>query len=139
VFHGIIMRWRLRVEALVKCGIWGIIALVALFAAMLFFGAAVFVYAQAEYGTLPTLLGFGGAFFVVALIAVIAIIIVRAIAARRQARIPSVSPAAALLDPQLLAVGLDLSKTLGGRRTLAIGLVGAFVVGLLLSRQIDKK
>lgn len=133
-------RWRMRVEALVKCGIWGVIALVALLAAMLFFGAAVFVYAQAEYGTLPTLLGFGGIFLAVAIIAVIALSIVRAMAARRQAQIAqTTSPVAALLDPQLLMAGLDFGKTLGGRRAIAVGLVGAFFVGLLLSRSIDKK
>lgn len=135
------LRWRTRVEALVKCGIWGIIALAALFGAALFFGAAVFVYARAAYGTLPTLIGFGGIFLAIAIIAVIAISIVRAMAARRQAQIAqSASPvAAALLDPQLLMAGLDFGKTLGGRRTIAVGLVGAFIVGLLLSRSIDKK
>lgn len=140
MFESIILRWRMRVEALVKCGIWGAIAIVALFGALLFFGAAVFVFVQAEYGTLPTLLGFGGLFLAVALIAVIALIIVRAAAARRQARIAATaSPAAALLDPSLLAAGLSFGKTLGGRRTIAIGLVGAFIVGLWLSRNIDKK
>ena len=135
------LRWRMRVDALVKCGIWGIIALVALFGAALFFGAAVFVYAQDVYGTLPTLIGFGGIFLAVAIIAVIAISVVRAMAARRQAQIAqTASPVtAALLDPQILMAGLDLGKTLGGRRTIAVGLVGAFVVGLLLSRSIDKK
>jgi hypothetical protein len=140
VFEGIILRWRMRVEALVKCGIWGAIAIVALLGALLFLGAAVFIFAQAEYGTLPTLLGFGGLFLAVALIAVIALVIVRAAAARRQAQIAATaSPAAALLDPSLLAAGLNFGKTLGGRRTIAIGLVGAFIVGLWLSRNIDKK
>jgi len=134
------LRWRMRVEALIKCGIWGVIALIALLAAMLFFGAAVFVYAQAEYGTLPTLLGFGGIFLAVAIIAVLALSIVRAMAARRQAQIAqTTSPVAALLDPQLLMAGLDFGKTLGGRRAIAVGLVGAFIVGLLLTRTIDKK
>jgi hypothetical protein len=139
-FESMILRLRMRVEALVKCGIWGVIALVALFAATSFFGAAAFVYAQAAYGTLPTLIGFGGIFLVVAVIAVIAIAIVRAMATRRQAQIAqTASPAAALLDPHLLMAGLDFGKTLGGRRTIAVGLVGAFIVGLLLSRTIDKR
>ena len=71
----------------------------------------------------------------------IAISVVRAMATRRQAQIAqTTSPVtAALLDPQILMAGLDLGKTLGGRRTIAVGLVGAFVVGLLLSRSIDKK
>ncbi|MEZ5889654.1 MAG: hypothetical protein R3D52_04930 [Xanthobacteraceae bacterium] len=140
MFEGIILRWRTRVEALVKCGIWGAIAVVALLGALLFLGAAVFVYAQAEFGTLPTLLGFGGLFLAVALIAVIAIAVVRAAAARRQQRIAATaSPIAALLDPGLIAAGLNLGKTLGGRRTIAIGLVGAFIVGLWLSGNIEKK
>ena len=45
----------------------------------------------------------------------------------------------AWLDPQLLSTVLSLGKTLGPRRTAWIGLVGAFAVGLLLSRGADKR
>jgi hypothetical protein len=141
VFEGIILRWRTRVDALVKCGVWGAIAIVALFAALLFFGAAVFVVAQAEFGTIRTLLGFAGCFLAVALLAAIGLTVARRTAERRQSRIAQTAASAApwWLDPRLLAAGLDFGKTLGGRRTIAIGLVGAFLVGLWLSRSVDRK
>jgi hypothetical protein len=142
VFEGIILRWRTRVDAVVKCGVWGAIAIVALFAALLFFGAAVFVVAQAEFGTIRTLLGFAGCFLAVALLAAIGLTVARRTAERRQSRIAQTAASAAApwwLDPRLLAAGLDFGKTLGGRRAIAIGLVGAFLVGLWLSRSVDRK
>ena len=77
MFEGIILRWRARVDALVKCGVWGAIAIVALFAALSFFGGAVFVVAQAEFGTIRTLLGFAGFFLAVVLLAVIGLTVAR--------------------------------------------------------------
>lgn len=142
MFEGLILRWRMRVDALLRCGAWGAIAVVALLAALLFAGAAVFVLAQAEFGTIRTLLGFAGAFLAVALIAAIGLAVTRANAQRRDARLAATSAPVVpswLLDPRLLGVGLDLGKKLGGRRTVAIGLVGAFLVGLWLSRNVDKK
>ncbi|WP_210208682.1 hypothetical protein, partial [Rhodoplanes roseus] len=63
-------------------------------------------------------------------------------AARREA-IVAQSVAASVppwwMDPRLLTTGLTLSRSLGGRRMLSLGLVGAFVVGLLLSRGVDRR
>ena len=142
MFEGIILRWRRRVDALVKCGVWGAIAIIAMLAALVFFGAAIFMVAQAEFGTLRTLLGFAGFFLLVALLVAIGLSLARRTADRPPARIAQSAASAAApwwLDPRLLAAGLDLGKTLGGRRTIAIGLAGAFLVGLLLSRNVDRK
>ena len=135
MFEGIILRWRIRLEALVKSGVWGAIAIIGLIVALLFAGAAVFVLAQAEYGTIRALLGFAGLFLAIALLATIGPVTRRS--AERKVRAASANAPAVpswLLDPRLLAAGLDFGKTLGGRRTIAIGLVGAFLVGLWLSR-----
>jgi hypothetical protein len=142
VFEGLILRWRARVDALVKCGVWGAIAVIALIGALLFFAAAAFVVARAEFGTIRTLLGFAVCFLVIALLAAIGLAVTRRSAERRQTRIAQVGAASAApwwLDPRLVAAGLDFGKTLGGRRTIAIGLVGAFLVGLWLSRNTDGK
>jgi hypothetical protein len=142
VFERIVLRLRTRVDALVKCGVWGAIAGVAMLAALLFFGAAIFMVAQAEFGTIRTLLGFAGFFVLVALLAAIGLSVARRSADRPPARIAQSAGSAATpwwLDPRLLAAGFDLGKTLGGRRTIAVGLAGAFLVGLLLSRNVDRK
>jgi TM2 domain-containing membrane protein YozV len=141
VFQGIILRWRIRVEALVRSGVWGAIAMIALIVALLFGGAAVFVLAQAEFGTIRALLGFAGAFLAIALIAAIGIAVTRRSAARKEQAALASAPSVPswLLDPRLLAAGLDVGKTLGARRTLAIGLAGAFLFGMWLSRNLDQK
>ncbi len=141
MFEGIILRWRIRLEALVKSGVWGAIAIVGLIVALLFAGAAVFVLAQAEYGTVRTLLGFAGLFLAIALFAAIGLAVTRWSAERKERAALANAPAVPswLLDPRLLSAGLDLGKTLGGRRTVALGLAGAFLVGLWLSRNLDQK
>jgi TM2 domain-containing membrane protein YozV len=135
------LRWRSRVDAIVQRSVWAAIAAIALFAALMFFGAALFVLAQAEFGTLRALLGFGAFFAVLALIAAIGLGLVQRRAARRRAIAIQTASAATpwWLDPRLLATGLDLSRTLRGRRAISIGLAGAFLVGLWLSRSMDRK
>ncbi len=140
MFEGIIERWRTQIDALVKSGLWATIALCALAAAFVFFGAAVFVVAQAEFGTVPTFFGFAGFFLVIALIAVIVLGVIRRRAERRQAEIARAAAKARpqwWADPAVMSAGLELSKTLGARRAIAIGVV-AFLIGLLISRNIDK-
>ncbi|MFZ1883032.1 MAG: hypothetical protein WAU53_05380 [Rhodoplanes sp.] len=86
--------------------------------------------------------GFGVVFLALALLAVIGLLVFRRSARRREARIAQLAAQAAppaWLDPQLLSTVLSLGKTLGPRRTAWIGLVGAFAVGLLLSRGADKR
>ena len=114
MFEGTILRWRTRIDALVKCGVWGAIATVALLVALSFFGAAVFVVAQAEFGTIRTLLGFAGCFLAVALLAAIGLTVARR---KRQSWIAQTAASAAApwwLDARLLAAGLDFGKTRGG-------------------------
>ena len=41
MFEELISRWRMRVDALIKCGVWGAIAAVALLIALVFGGAAI--------------------------------------------------------------------------------------------------
>lgn len=141
VFEGLLLRWRIRLDAFIKSGVWGAIAIVGLLVALLFGGAAVFVLAQAEFGTLKALLIFAGAFLAIALVAAMGLAITRWSAARKErAALANAAPLPSLLlDPRLLAAGFDVGKALGGRRTIALGLVGAFVFGVWLSRNLDQK
>ncbi|MDC7785661.1 hypothetical protein PQJ75_06120 [Rhodoplanes sp. TEM] len=142
MFEALALRWQARFDTLVKSGVWAALAAVGLAGALVFVGAAVFLRAEQEFGAIATSLGFAGFFFVIAAIAAIGLAVVRRRAARREA-IVAQSVAASVppwwMDPRLLTTGLALSRSLGGRRVLSLGLVGAFVVGLLLSRGVDRR
>ena len=92
MFEGIILRWRIRLEALVKSSDWGTIAIIGLIVALLFAGAAVFVLAQAEYGTIRALLGFAGLFPAIALLATIGRAVTRRSAERKVRAAPRTRP-----------------------------------------------
>lgn len=142
MFEGIALRWQARLDTLVKSGVWAAIAAAASFGALVFLGAAVFIRAQEEFGAMATSLGFAGFFLLVALIGAVGLAVVRRRAARREA-IVAQSVAAAVppwwMDPRLVTTGLALGRSLGGRRMLSLGLVGAFVIGLVLSRGVDRR
>lgn len=142
VFDGIIHRWQLRLDALVKGGVWASIAGLALGVALVFFGVAVFIRAQEDFGTIATSLGFAIFFLAIAAIAAVGLMTVRRTARRREALVAQ-SAAQSVppwwTDPRLISTGLSLGRTLGGRRALSLGLVGAFVVGMMLSRGVDRR
>jgi hypothetical protein len=108
----------------------GVVAFFALLVAAGFFCAATFAWIQQGYGTVAACLALGGIFVAFALVALIIALLLR----RRKEPPPPVSPKAWWNDPVMLAAALDVSRAFGGRRAASIALVGAFVVGLLLSR-----
>jgi hypothetical protein len=109
-------------------------AIAAVVCALAFFLAALFVWVEARFGTLEACLMFGGGFLVLAIGAFVALTLLR----RR--RPPPLNVAAAMPwnDPTLL-LGLKTAKSLGGGRAATVGLIGAFVVGLVLSRSVGRK
>jgi hypothetical protein len=137
-----VLRWQAKVDAVVKGGAWIAVAAFALLVSLAFLGVAVFVWAQEAYGTILTCLGFAAIFLGFALVATIGLLVFRRNLRQREARIAQLAaqaPPPAWLDPRLLSTVLSLGKTLGPRRTAWIGLVGAFALGLLLSRGADKR
>jgi hypothetical protein len=107
------------------------VAAMAGVAALTFFLAALFVWAEAKFGTLEACLMFGGGFAVVTAMAMFALMVLR----RRRPAPLNVAAAMPWNDPTML-MGLQAAKTLGGRRAGVVGLIGAFVVGLILSRTV---
>ncbi|HEY2134674.1 MAG TPA: hypothetical protein VGH49_02230 [Xanthobacteraceae bacterium] len=137
MFEGQIAHFKHKIDLALKTTVCGVVAMAAVFLAGAFFCAAAFVWLQQSYGTIAACLALGGFFVLLALIALIVALLLR----RR--KVPPPPPASAPKawwnDPAMLAAALDLSRTLGGRRTASIALVGAFVVGLLLSRSPPKR
>jgi len=134
VFEGQIAGIRHKVDIALKTTGGALVALAAVVVAVGFFSAALFLWIEVRYGAIEAALILGGAYVVVALIALVAIIAVQ----RRKP--PPPPPAAAArppwwTDPAILMAGLDVSRALGRRRGVAVGvLIAAFVIGAMLPR-----
>lgn len=136
MFEAQIAGIRHKIDVALKTTAGALIALAAVVIALGFFCAALFLWIQARYGAIEAALILGGVFVVLALIAFIAIAVVQ----RRKP--PPRPPAAAATgrapwwtDPAVLMAGLDVSRALGRRRGVTVGvLIAAFVIGALLPR-----
>jgi len=117
-----------KIDLALKSTIGGIVACAAATVAMAFFCAAAFLWLDGRYGAIVASLVLGGAFTVLALIAVIVVLIVR----RRSPPPAPPRQGAWWADPALLATVLDVSRTLGRRRVATAALVSAFVLGMML-------
>lgn len=125
-----------RLDAAVKTSAWSAVAVAAALTMLGFLCAALFLYLQNWRGSIVACLILAGAFLLVALIAIVAITLLR----QRQARLTRARAQANqaagqwLRDPVVVATALQVARTLGLRRAAPLLLVGAFVVGLVLSR-----
>ena len=125
-----------RLDAAVKTSAWSAVAVAAALTMLGFLCAALFLYLQNWRGPIVACLILAGAFLLVALIAIAAIALLR----QRQARLARARAQANqaagqwLRDPVVLTTALQVARTLGLRRAAPLLLVGAFVVGLVLSR-----
>src|SRR5205085_4762941 len=129
-----------RFDAAVKTSAWSVVAAAAALVALGFLCAALFLYLQDWWGPILACLILAGAFLLVVVIAIAAIALVR----RRQRRLAQMRAQANqaagqwLRDPVVVTTALQVARTLGLRRAAPLLLLGAFVVGLVLSRQAAK-
>jgi hypothetical protein len=123
-----------RIGTAVKVTGWCAIAGGAALVMLGFFCAALFLWMAERNGPIVACLVLGGIFLLIIIIAAIAFANVRRRRAQR-ARLARANAAAQWWrDPAVIAAGLQISRTLGAGRTLPLVLLGAFTVGLLLSR-----
>jgi hypothetical protein len=109
--------------------VWSVIAVVSLMLALGFFCVAAFVWLAGRYDPLTAGLILAGVFLAIAIIAAIA-----GWAARRRnierARLALAARSrAGWLDPKLLAVGIEIGRTLGWRRLITLAAAGLFAAG----------
>jgi MFS family permease len=129
-----------RLDAAVKTSAWSAVAVAAALTMLGFLCAALFLYLQNWRGSIVACLILAGAFLLVVLIAIVAIALLR----QRQARLARARAQANqaagqwLRDPVVVTTALQLARTLGLRRAAPMLLLGAFVVGLVLSRTAAK-
>lgn len=129
-----------RLDAAVKTSIWTLVAAAAGAVVLGFLCAALFLYLQDWRGSIIACLILAGAFFLIVVVAMIAIAGVR----HRQERLARARAQASqgtgqlLRDPVVMTTALQVARTLGLRRAAPILLLGAFVVGLVLSRSTTR-
>ena len=128
---------RVRLDAGMKTLIWSLIATSAAVVAIGLLCAALFIWIDGHFGPIWACLALGGVFLLVAGIALVVIGSIR----RRQARMLAArkqSAATLLRDPAVLTLALQIGRTLGLKRAIPLALLGAFVVGIVLSRPTSR-
>jgi len=128
---------KLRLDAGRKTLIWVVVAVGAAAVAVGLLCAALFIWIDERFGPIWACLTLAAAFLLVVCIAAAAIVSIR----RRQARILAVrkqSAATLLRDPTVLSIALQVGRTLGFKRAIPLALVGAFLVGMVLSRSAPR-
>ena len=129
-----------RLDTGVKALVWGVIATSAAVAAVGLLCAALFIGIDGRFGPIWACVVLAGVFLLVVCIAIAVIVSLR----RRQARMLAVrkqrkqSAATLLRDPDVLALALQVSRTLGFKRALPLAVLGAFLVGVVLSRSASR-
>jgi hypothetical protein len=124
---------KVRLDAGVKALIWGVVATSAAVVAVGLLCAALFIWIDGRFGPIWACIALAGAFLLVVCIATAAIVSIR----RRQARVLAArkqSAATLLRDPAVLTMALQVGRTLGFKRAIPLALIGAFLVGVVLSR-----
>jgi hypothetical protein len=115
-----------------QVAVWGAIAAVAAAVGVVFLLIAAFVWLADRYDPLTAGLVLGGAFIVVALIALVACIITRRrnITRARLELAARSSAGANWLDPKLLGIGFQVGQTIGWRKLLSLAAVALLGAGL---------
>lgn len=113
-------------------------AAVALFITVSFLCAAAFVVVLDTYGLVQACLSGAAVFFVVTLIAAAGIYIARKKQVEARARAKTAAKSAvhtALADPMVIAMGLQVIRSVGIKRLIPLLAVGGLALGFLASRQ----
>ena len=114
-----------------------VVIAIASFITVAFLCAAAFVAVLKAYGPVSACLAGAAVFFIVAMIGVATYAIRKSRAARRAAeRRDRQRPAAyaALADPTVMAMGLQVARTVGMKRLIPLLAIGGIALGLLASR-----
>jgi hypothetical protein len=112
-----------------------VVIAIASFITIAFLCAAAFVAVLDAYGLIQACLAGAAVFFIVAAVAIAVYSDRRKKAALRAAARPKPAHAYAVLaDPAVMAVGLQLARTIGMKRLIPLLAVGGIALGLLASR-----
>ena len=120
------------IDAAMRTALWGVVGAGAAVVTAGFLCAALFIWIDDRQGAIAACLVLGGVFMLMAIISMIAMVMIR----KRQAELAALraQSAAAWRDRSLIAAGLEVGRALGYTRVGPLLLLGAFVIGLALSR-----
>jgi hypothetical protein len=126
-----------KLDEIVKLMLCAAAVAAACIASLFFFCVALFMWTQQQFGTLTASLILGAVFLLAALVALITGEIVHRRAAARAPE-PREQKATWWTEPAVLTTALEVVRAIGSRR-LTTALLGAFVVGALLSQQGEQQ
>lgn len=129
----IIQDLKQRVSATVQSTVCTALAGVFALVTAGFLCAALFVWIQSLWGSLAACLLLAGLFLLLVIVSLLIGAGIRRAEARRAA-LRAQSMAAMWRDPAVISAGLKLGRQLGLRRAAPLAILGAFVIGLVLSR-----
>jgi hypothetical protein len=110
--------------------LWGAIAAVALAVALTFLTIAGYIWLERRYDSLTAALALAGVYLIVAIIAVIALAVARRRTIERAQRELALRKPQPWLDPQLLAMGVQLGRSIGWKKGLPLAAAGLLAAGI---------
>jgi len=128
-----------RLDAAMKTAAFSMIAAGAGVVMLAFLCAALFIWIHGLYGPIVACLVLGGLFFLVLVAAGIALAVIRRRERERAARRARDAANAVWRDPAILAAGLQIGQALGFKRAAPLVILGAFAIGLVLSRSFGSR
>lgn len=134
MFQRIIDDFKARAAATLRLTSLAGMAVLSLLITALFLLAAGFVYVLQNYGPIQACLAGAGVFFVVTLIAAGLYVARKNRAQVRAAEAAKEAAQSPLVDPMLLATGLQLVRAVGLKRLIPLLALGGLALGILASR-----
>jgi hypothetical protein len=110
--------------------IWAILAVIAALVAVIFLLVAAFVWLSDLYDGLVAGLVLGGLFALIALIALLTCVLIRRRNMERARLALAARSSTNWLDPQLLAVGMQMGRAIGWGRLVSLAAVALLAAGL---------
>ncbi len=108
-----------------------------LFITTAFLCAAAFVFALQKYGLIQACLAGAAVFFVATLMAAIGYALQKREIAKKPVETAKSTLSAALSDPMMMAVGLQLIRTIGVKRLVPLLAIGGIALGLMARHHTD--
>lgn len=139
MFHKLIEDFRESTGAALRLTSLAAAVAVSLFITTGFLCAAAFVFVLERYGLMYACLAGAGVFFVAALLAAICYAVRKRQVQRKPVEAEKSGLQAALNDPMIVAVGLQIIRTVGVTRLIPILAVGGIALGLMANRRASHK
>ena len=130
---GLVSEFKDKLDRALTTVVMGVIAAAAGVTAFFLLCVGLFVWTAHTYDTVTACVVLAVLFLVIAAVAVTVIVVARRRAAeelrRRESRRAPLG-----LDPAMIALGVEIAKTLGPRRIASIAVLGALVAAIMLNR-----